>query len=144
MAHVQRSVVTLRIGGDDLIPDEITRLLGATPTHTQVKGEKIVGKKTGHVRIAKRGMWRLCAADREPEDMDGQIQEILSQTTGDLAVWRGIAEKHEIDLFCGLFLGGSNEGMTLSAQSLAALGERGIEIGLDIYSGHDDETETSA
>jgi len=34
--------------------------------------------------------------------------------------------------------------MTLSAQSLAALGERGIEIGLDIYSGHDDETETSA
>jgi len=143
MAHVQRSAVTLRIGSDDLIPDEITRLLGATPTKTEIKGEKIVGRKTGKVRIAKMGIWRLEASDREPEDMDGQIQEILSQTTSDLAVWRSIVEKHQIDLYCGLFLGGSNEGMTLSAQSLAALGERGIEMGLDIYSGRDeDETST--
>ncbi len=29
--------------------------------------------------------------------------------------------------------------MTLSAQSLAALGERGIEMGLDIYSGDDED-----
>ena len=139
MAHVQRSVVTLRIGSDDLIPDEITRLLGATPTKAQTKGEKIVGKNTGHVRIAKAGMWRLSATDREPEDMDGQIEEILSQTTSDLAVWRSIGEKHQIDLFCGLFLGGSNEGMSLSAKSLAALGVRGIELALDIYSGHEDD-----
>jgi hypothetical protein len=143
MAHVQKSVVTLRIGSADLIPDEITRLLGATPTRTEVKGEKIVGRKTGHVRIAKMGVWRLSASDREPEDMDGQIREILSQATSDLAVWRNIAQKHQIDLFCGLFLGGSNEGMTLSAESLAALGERGVEMGLDIYSGHnEDETST--
>jgi len=142
MAHVQKSAVTLRIGSDDLIPDEITRLLGATPTRTETKGEKIVGRKTGKVRIAKMGVWRLNALDREPEDMDSQIQEILSQTTSDLAVWQSLSEKHQIDLFCGLFLGGSNEGMTLSAKSLAALGERGIEMGLDIYSG-DDEHETS-
>ncbi len=89
------------------------------------------------------GVWRLQATDREPEDMDSQIREILSQTTSDLAVWRSIAEKHKIDLFCGLFLGGSNEGMTLSPQSLLALGERGIEMGLDIYSGHDEVNETS-
>ena len=139
MAQVQRTVVTLRIGSEDLIPDEITRLLGATPTKTQTKGEKIVGKNTGHVRIAKAGMWRLSASDCEPEDMDGQIEEILSQTTNDLAVWRSIGEKHQIDLFCGLFLGVSNEGMSLSAKSLAALGERGIELALDIYSGHDDD-----
>lgn len=142
MAHVQRSVVTLRIGSEDLIPDEITKLLGATPTHTQTKGEQIVGRKTGHVRIAKMGMWRLCAKDREPEDMDGQIEELLRQTTSDLAVWRSIGEKHEIDLFCGLFLGVSNEGMSLSSKSLAALGERGIQLALDIYSG-DDEDEPS-
>jgi hypothetical protein len=139
MAQVQRSVVTLRIRSDDLIPDEITRLLGATPTHAQIKGEKIVGRKTGHVRIAKMGMWRLSANDREPEDMDDQIEEILSQTTSDLTIWRSIAEEHEIDLFCGLFLGVSNEGMSLSSKSLAALGERGIELALDIYSGNDED-----
>jgi hypothetical protein len=141
MARVQKSSVTLRIGGNDLIPDEITKLLGAKPTSAEVKGQKIVGRKTGHVRIAKMGMWRLEAKDREPEDMDGQIQEILSQLTSELHVWRGIGERYELDLFCGIFLGGSNEGMTLSAASLASLGERGIEVGLDIYSG-DDEDET--
>jgi hypothetical protein len=139
MAQVQKSVVTLRIASEDLVPDEITRLLGAAPTNTEVKGQKSVGPKTGNVRIAKFGMWRLCASDREPENMDAQIWEILNQTTDDLSVWRSIGEKHEIDLFCGLFLGGSNEVMTLSAESLAALGNRGIEIGLDIYSGQDED-----
>jgi len=139
MAHIQRSAVTLRIGGDDLIPDEITALVGVSPTHAQVKGQQIIGKKTGIVRIAKSGMWQLHAAVREPEDMDGQIQEILSQMTDDLAVWQNLASRFQIDLFCGLFLGVSNEGMTLSPKSLLALGARGIEMGLDIYSGNDDD-----
>jgi hypothetical protein len=142
MAQVQRSKVTLRVGSEDLIPNEITRLLGATPTNIRMKGEKIVGKITGHVRQVKDGLWRLSASVREPEDMDGQIEEILSQATNDLSVWRRIGEQHQIDLYCGLFLGGSNEGMSLSAKSLAALGERGIELVLDIYSGDDDD-ETS-
>ena len=139
MAQVQKSVVTLRIAGDDLVPDEITKLLGATPTATEIKGQKIVGRKTGHVRFAKMGLWRLCAPDREPEDMDRQIQDILNQATSDLTVWQILCERYQVDLFCGIFLGGSNEGMTLSPRSLAALGERGIEMGLDIYSGHDDD-----
>jgi hypothetical protein len=143
MAQLQKSAVTLRIMGDDLIPDEITKLLGASPTHAQTKGDKIVGKKTGHVRIAKSGMWRFCASDRTPEDMDGQIQEILSQMTGDLTIWQSVTKKYHADLFCGLFMRESNEGLTISSQSLATLGARGIEMGLDIYAGDDDEQEAS-
>lgn len=144
MAHMQKTVVTLRIQGDDLIPDDVTRLLGAPPTHAQTKGDRTVGAKTGHVRIARTGMWRLCARDREPEDMDGQIHEILSQITDDISIWQHITDKYEVDLFCGLFMQTSNEGLILSARSLAALGMRGIEMGLDIYDGDDDEEKTSA
>ena len=133
MAQVHKSRVTLRIMGDDLIPEEITRLLGAPPTHAQVKGEKIIGRKTGTVRTAKSGMWRLCASDREPEDLDNQVNELLSQLTNDLSVWIDIGKRYKIDLFCGFFMKSSNEGLTLSAQSLAALGNRGIEAGFDIY-----------
>jgi Domain of unknown function (DUF4279) len=143
MAQLRKSSVSLRIAGDDLIPNEITRLLGVSPTLAQIKGEKIVGRKTGTARSAKFGMWRLGVASREPEDMDGQIQEILSQTTDDLTIWRSITEKYDVDLFCGLFMGRSNEGLTISAHSLAALGARSIEMSLDIYGGHDDENETS-
>ena len=144
MARLRESVVTLRIGGDDLVPEEITKLLGTAPTHAQTKGEKIVGKKTGTITIAKAGLWRLSAANREPEDMNGQIHEILSQTTNDLAVWKNITARYWVDLYCGLFLGVSNEGLVLSPVSLAALGKRGIELALDIYSGYDDDDDKSA
>lgn len=131
--------MTLRVMGDDLIPDEIARLLGASPTHAKAKGEKTVGKVTGRVRVEKSGMWQLSAADHEPEDMDGQVQEILSKVTDDLAVWRGITDRYAVDLFCGLFMRRGNEGLTMSAQSLAALGVRGIGMNLDIYAGDDDD-----
>ena len=74
--------------------------------------------------------------------MDGQIEELLSQATPDLKIWQDLAKRYHIDLFCGLFLGCSNEGMTLSPQSLLALGERGIDLDLDIYSGDEDRRRT--
>lgn len=119
--------------GDDLIPDEITRLLGVAPTLAEIKGEPIVSPVSGKTRLVP-GMWLLRAADRSPADMDGQIQEILSQTTNDLAVWQSLSKKYFTQLFCGLVMEGTNEGIGLSPQSLVALGERGIELGLDIYS----------
>jgi hypothetical protein len=145
MAQIRQSVVALRIIGDDLVPNEITALLGTSPTRAVVKGETgkhIVGPKVGDVRVARSGMWTLDALDRQPEDMNGQIQEIFSRMTDDLSVWQSITSRFRVDLFCGLWLTGSDNGMALSPQSLATLGERGIELGLCIYG--DDEQETSA
>ena len=138
MAHLERSLVTLRITGDDLFPQEISRLLGCQPTSSQTKDEEIFGKRTGRTRIAKFGMWRLEASPREPEDIDGQISEILTQLSDDLNVWRAIAKRYSIDLFCGLFMGCGNEGFSISPCSLQALGSRCIEIGFDVY-GPDNE-----
>ena len=123
----------MRISGDTLVPAEITQLLGAPPTESETKGQEIIGHHTGHRRIAKSGMWRLCAADREPEDMDAQIQELLGPLTSDLSVWQKIADTFDIDLFCGVFMGDTNDGLILSSKSLVALGQRHIELQLDIY-----------
>ncbi len=133
MPALEKSVVTLRISGDTLVPDEITRLLGAAPTAAQAKGDEIIAPRTGARRIAKGGLWRLCVEDRAPEDMDAQIQGLLRQLTPDLSVWRRIADVCKIDLFCGLFMGDTNDGLILSPTSLTALGERHIELQLDIY-----------
>lgn len=137
MAQVQRSVATLRISGNDLQPAEITRLLGCDPTTAQNKGEQIIGRTTGSIRIASAGMWRLVASTREPEDLDGQIAELLAKVTDDLNVWGSIAQTYHIDLFCGLFMIGSNEGLSLSPVSMGALALRHIELGLDIYGGNE-------
>jgi len=133
MSAVRESVVTLRIYGDDLVPDEITWLLGVSPTHSVAKGQEIVGRKTGQVRVAKSGMGQLCASDREPENIDGQIREIFTQITADVAVWQNISKKYRVNLFCGLFMTETNDGLSISPQSMAVLSERGIELWFDIY-----------
>jgi len=133
MAHIERSVATLRVIGDDLLPDEISRLFGCPPTKSQVKGEAVRGQKTDREYTKKIGIWRLEATDREPENLDEQVAELLSKLTQDLAVWSKLKERFKIDLFCGLFMDITNEGASLSSDTLLALGVRGIELSLDIY-----------
>jgi len=91
------------------------------------------------VRVARTGTWQLDASDRKPGDIDGQIHEILAQMTGDIAIWQSLTRRYHADLFCGLFMRFGNEGLTISAASLEALGIRGIELGLRLYGGDRDE-----
>jgi ribosomal protein L19 len=144
MSAVKKSVVTLRIYGDDLVPQEITKMLGVSPTHAETKGQEIVGRKTGKIRVAKSGMWRLCASDRKPEDINDQIREILSQMSADVGVWQSITKKYRVNLFCGVFMSETNDGLAISPLSLAALGARGVELWFDIYAPLGDEHETSS
>ena len=44
---VSRTTASLRIGGDDLDPDEITALLRCEPTNSHRKGDIEVGSSTG-------------------------------------------------------------------------------------------------
>ncbi len=96
--------------GDDLVPDEISRLLGCPPTKSQAQGKVVRDQKTGRDYTKKFGMWRLAAADREPENLNEQVAELLSLVTQDLAVWSKLRRRFEIDLFCGLFMEQTNGG----------------------------------
>ena len=137
MSSFDHSMAVLRFFGDDLLPDEISALLGATPTESYHKGQELVGRRTGTHRIAKSGSWRLRAVERAPEDLEAQVFEILDKLTQDLSVWASLS-RFQPDLFCGLFMSSSNDGVSLSAKALLALGERGISLGLDIYDADDD------
>ena len=78
-------------------------------------------------------MWRIIASKQSPENLDGQVEEILSQLTDDISVWKNLGSRFRLNLFCGLFMKDSNESMDISFKTLMALGQRGITIGLDIY-----------
>ncbi len=130
MAALLKSAATLRISGDDLDPSKLSQLLGATPTLACVKGEP---RKPGGKVIARTGQWHLSAKDTEPADIDAQVAEILAQLPSDPDIWRSLAARYEIDLFCGWFMNESNEGVEISAETLSALGSRGIKLGVDLY-----------
>lgn len=132
MGVLDHSMATLRFFGEDLVPETLTALLGAAPSHACLKGQEIVGASTGKVRIAKTGSWRLNAERREPEDLESQIFELLGLVTDDLSIWESLS-RYKPDLFCGIFMAGRNDGLPLSAKALLALGQRGIALDLDIY-----------
>ncbi|MEN3113130.1 DUF4279 domain-containing protein [Uliginosibacterium paludis] len=117
--------------GDDLDPDEVSALLQGEATKAHRKGQLIVGSKSTHV--ANSGVWRLIANESAPENTDTQVDFLLSQLTTNLEIWRDLASRFKIDLFCGWFMKEGNEGVSVSPQTLKALGERGIELAIDIY-----------
>jgi hypothetical protein len=131
MAELSESVAGLRIVGDDLDPEEVTRLLGKAPDLARRKGE--VALAAGRERVARTGTWMLNTDSSAPGDLDRQIDELLAGTTDDLAVWRRLADRYRIDVFCGLFMKELNEGIAISPQTLQKLAERGIRLDLDIY-----------
>jgi hypothetical protein len=68
-----------------------------------------------------------------PADLDGQITELFARMSDDLPAWRSFAARFRGVVFCGLFLATGNEGLVLRSETLAAIGERGLILDLDIY-----------
>jgi hypothetical protein len=132
MAAISETHAALRFFGDDLEPDQLSAHLGGTPSTCARKGEVIRSEKTGRERVARTGSWIMEVARREPGDLDGQVQELLAPLTRDFSIWRSLGQ-YRPDLFVGMFLQESNEGIEISAESLSALGERGIRLAIDVY-----------
>lgn len=134
MARLHRTAATLRFGGDHLNPDEISQTLGAPPTDSWRRGD-IRTFGGGRQITARTGHWSLSAPDECPADLDKQVAAILSGLSNDLQVWRNLSARFGGDIFVGLFLDTSNEGLSLSPATTGAISARGLTLGLDIYSG---------
>lgn len=70
-----------RFKRDELLPEEISRLLGAMPTSVHVKGRQLPSSPSGRIGTKKSVMWHLRAKETEPEGLDGQVSELLGQVT---------------------------------------------------------------
>ena len=130
VACISKTHASLRIAGDDLDPASVTALLGGEPTTAHHRK----GDAFGTAGMTRRfGCWRRVARPRVPGDLDDQVRELFTGLTDDAAIWLTLSAKYQIDVFCGLFLDGSNEGIDLTPETMTLLGSRGISIGFDIY-----------
>ena len=93
MPEIARTTVTLRIFGDDLSPDEITRLLGVEPTACVRKGD-VDSTKSGRNIVARSGSWRLAVDASAPGDLNAQISAVLAKLPDNLVVWCDLVDFH--------------------------------------------------
>jgi len=132
MAQVQRTTLTLRFHGDDLDPEELSNRLGAAPTHAVLKGA-MLSSSGAQERTAKTGQWRLTMEADAPDDLETLVARLFDQLSPEQNTWTDISGRYAGELFIGLFLGGSNEGVPISSRTLNAIAVRGLGVGLDIY-----------
>lgn len=131
MAFVSRTSASLRIAGDDLVPDEITTMLGSNPTVARRKGDPM-GIPPSHPP-ARTGMWHIRTEKAEGDALDRQIAAILSPLASDLSIWDNLAARFELDMFCGVWMNDWNQGLALSPRTMKLLAERNIPVEFDIY-----------
>ena len=140
MPELYESKASLRIWGEDLDPNEITALLGVSPSSSRRRGEPVSRRE--NAPLARHGSWHLRAACNRPGDLDQQVAFLMTAISPDLNAWRGITDRYRADIFCGLFLENDAGGTHLSPETLMLVAERGIQIQFDIYAGDPDDKQT--
>jgi len=138
MSRVQEISVALRFSGDDLDPQSVSSRLGTTPSRSALKGETLPSA-SGRERVAKTSYWNLQVEPIAPnEEFDDQVRRLFNQLTPDKEVWCDLAGRFAANLFVGLFLNDTNEGLVIGHETLRAIVERGLEIQFDLYGPSDD------
>ena len=122
--------VTLRFFGDDLDPDEVSRLLGSQPTLCRRKGEVIPDQNQ---RVAETGSWLLSSQRQSKSPLSLQIEALFGRLTDDLEVWKQLTGRYYADLFCGLWCKEWNRNLEINAAVLRRESDRGLRVGLDLY-----------
>ena len=122
----------MRIAGDSLKPDAISRVLGCSPTLGYVRGQ--IEPSKGKAIVREIGVWHLDAVEQQPGNLDAHVAELFGRISNDLSAWATLSSEYKIDLFCVYFMGEVDEIVQASAETLKVLGDRGVKLGLRIYS----------
>lgn len=132
---VDKSGVTLAIYGTDLIPEEITNLIGVQPTESFRRGYV----RNPRSRPMPHGAWFLEYRGTSPDGPDVQLRKILVQVPTSRVLWEKIAENHRIQIRFGIHMSGWNKGFGLPKDLLSQLADINADLEFDIYAYDDDE-----
>ncbi|WP_340119365.1 DUF4279 domain-containing protein [Pelagibius sp. 7325] len=136
---VDRARVSLSIHGDDLIPEEVSKILRVTPTKAHRKGELMVSPTTGPMGTRRADAWILespCKHSQDPATLTIALLDLLPE---DETIWAELAARARIMLRYGLFLADWNRGFTLPPELVTRIARMRASLDIDIYFELEDE-----
>lgn len=135
---VDETNVAICIYGEELIPEEVSELLGLNPTHAHRKGDR---KKPSSSHVFKTGVWIFelrGGAPKGPEELTVALLDRLPPTE---SVWTELASRYRVELRYGLHLNSWNRGFDISQRVVEKIAEIHATVGFDIYAILEDEDE---
>lgn len=130
---IERLDIELRVTGDDLDPERITRMLGVPPTVAARRGEEI---DIGGVPVVQRtGVWSYALPASPEWELGDAIDTLLERLPHDPALWESLATRASVAVICGLFIHDADRAADLPPDTLARLSERRLALSLRIRGG---------
>jgi hypothetical protein len=130
--EIDRVRVCVRVSSDQLDPEAISLALGVPPTFAARKGDRR-WTRSGE-SIQRTGVWYVQLSGAPEEwTLDEGIAALLDRLPSQQAVWDALAERHKLDVYCGLHLSEWNRGADLAPSLLRRLADQHLTLVLDIY-----------
>jgi hypothetical protein len=124
--------VTLVFHGDDLDPEEISRLLNCSPTSSHSKGEPRPGLSASAGPWTS-GAWLLKVEGQAPQTASEVLSELLRMLPDDEALWRELSRRWRVSIWLGVFLEKWNRGFELEAPLIERIARTHASLSFDIY-----------
>ena len=125
--------ISLTVRADDLLPDEITRLLVVAPTFTKTKG--VPRSQRAGAAISSFGSWTVQLTPQETDEWDVSeaIRLLISRFPQASDTWKRLPAGAAIRLNIGLHVQTTNQGFSLPSDILRFGADRNIDFEFDIY-----------
>jgi hypothetical protein len=124
----RRFRASLRISGDGLDFDEITRTLGLTPTHTHRKGEQ----RKPHSKTWPNDAWKYEPQIDRERPLDEHIMAIWNAVRPQIPYLRNLKRNFKVDIFCGYRSNSSTAGFNVDHRCLGLFTELEIPFGVSV------------
>ncbi|MDA0865761.1 MAG: DUF4279 domain-containing protein [Cyanobacteria bacterium] len=131
---VAKTSITLAIYGDDLIPEEISQLLGYEAKYIR-RGER----RNPRASPYKKSAWLFNQKGEAPITAEEIIREILSKILTDSGIWKELASRYDVQVRIAIHMKNWNQGFDLSAETIQQIAGLGAKMVFDIYAYVDDE-----
>ncbi len=127
-----------RIMSDELVPDEISKLLNIEPTLSHKKGDHHIGhtKKGKIVEYSPfdKGLWALESELQNDVSFEDHVMNILDKLEPSQNSLHELFKRgYKFDLFCGVFSNSVQAGLEVDHMLMQRLSNLHISLGLDIY-----------
>ncbi len=125
------------ITGDDLDPDEITKLVGVSPTDSWKKGD--VNPRNGRER--KFGRWSLYSRLARSEEFEAHITDVLAQLDQNSDGFKKVSQAYKGHMQLVGYFHSSYPGLYFTPETVQGLAKYNLGVDHDFYYLHSDARE---